>query len=50
MILKNNAVFEKNMEKVKNHRDIKVITTKPRRNYFVPKPNYQTTKLFSENL
>ena len=40
----NNSVFGKTMENVRNHRDIK------QRNKLVSKPNYHTTKYFSENL
>ena len=45
-----NAVFVKTMENVRNHRDIKLITTEVRRNYFVSEPNYHSAKLFSDNL
>ena len=38
------------MENVRNHRDIKLVTTDKRRNQLVSEPNYHTTKLFSENL
>ena len=46
----NNAVFEKTMENVRKHRDIKLITTDKRRNQLASEPNYHTTKYFSENL
>ena len=46
----NNAVFGKTMKNVRKHRDIKLVTTERRRNYLVSQSNYQTTKLFSENL
>ena len=46
--LLNNGVFGKTMENVKNHRNIKLLTTNKRRNYLVLEPNYHTTKLFSE--
>ena len=46
----NNAVFGKTMENVRKHRDIKLVTTKRRRNYLVSDPNYHTTKFFTENL
>ena len=35
----NNAVFEKTMENVRNHRDIKLATTEGRRNYIVSESN-----------
>ena len=46
----NNEVFGKTMENVRNHRDIKFVTTERRRNYLVSEPNYHNTKLFSGNL
>ena len=46
----NNSVSGKTMENVKKHRDIKLVTTDKRRNQLVSKPNYHTTKWFSENL
>ena len=45
----NNAVVGKNMEDVRKHRDIKLITTERGRNYLVSKNNH-TTKLSTENL
>ena len=45
----NNAVFGENMENVRD-RDIKLVTTKRRRNCLVSEPNYHITKLFTENL
>ena len=45
----NNAVFGKTMENVRKHRDIKLVTTKKRRNYLVSEPNYQTTRFFTKN-
>ena len=48
--LMNNAGFGKTMENVRKHRDIKLVTTDKRRNQLVSKPNYHTTKYFSENL
>ena len=48
--LMNNSVFGKNMENVRNHRDIKLVATDERRSQLVSEPNYHTTKCFSENL
>ena len=48
--LMNNSVFGKTMENVRNHRDIKLVTTDGKRNKLVSEPNYHTTKRFSENL
>ena len=39
--LKNNIVFGKTIENVKNHRDIKLVTNK-RRTYLVLEPDYHT--------
>ena len=44
----NNAVSGKTMKNVKNHRDVKLVTNKVRRNYLVPEAKYHTIKLFSE--
>ena len=46
----NNAVFGKTMENVRNHRDIKLVTTDEKRNQLVSEPNYHRTKYFSKNL
>ena len=49
--LMNNFVFGKTMANVRNHRDIKLVTTeRRRRSQLVSQPNYHTTKHFSENL
>ena len=48
--LMNNAVFGKTMENVRKHRDIKLVTTKRRRNYLLSEPNCHTTNFFAENL
>ena len=42
--LMNNAVFRKTMEKLRKHRDIRLVTTNKRRNQLVSEPNYHTTK------
>ena len=44
----NSAVFGKNMENVRKHRDIKVVTTEARRNYLVSEPSYHTTSFFQK--
>ena len=48
--LMNNSVFEKTMENVRNHRDIKLITTDKRRKRLVSEPNYHSHKKFSDHL
>ena len=48
--LMNNVVLGKNMENVRKHRDIKLVTTERRRNYLVSEPNYHSTKFFTESL
>ena len=45
-----NVVFGKTMEKMKKHRDIKLVTTERKRNCLVSERNYLTTKFFTENL
>ena len=46
----NDTLFGKTMENGRKYRDIKLVTTVRRRNYFVWKPKYYTTIFFSENL
>ena len=43
--LMNNSVFGKTMENVRNHRDIKIVTTDKQRKKFASEPNYHITKL-----
>ena len=45
-----NAVFGKTMGNVRNHRDIKIVTTNRKRNRLASEPNYHTTKCISKNL
>ena len=42
--------FEKTMENVRKHRDIKLVTTDTKRNKLVSERNYHTAKRFSENM
>ena len=46
----NNTVLRKTVENMIKYRDIKLVTTEVRRNYFVPKPSYQTTTFFIEKI
>ena len=48
--LMNNSVFEKTMENIRNHKDIKLVTTDKKRNKLVSEPNYHTINLISEDL
>ena len=48
--LMNNSVFGKTMENVKNHRDIKLVTTDKRRSILASEPNYHSTKYISKDL
>ena len=45
----NNVDFRKTMKNVRKHRDIKLITSEARRNYFMLEPNYYT-HFFSKNV
>ena len=42
----NNSVSGKTMENVRKHRNIKLVKTERKRNYFAPKSNYHSTKFF----
>ena len=48
--LMNNSVFEKTMENVRKHREIRQVATNRRRSQLVSEANYHTTKWFSDNL
>ena len=48
--LMNNSVFSKTLENVRNHRDIKLVTTDKQRNKVASEPNYHSTKYISEDL
>ena len=46
----NNCLFGKTMENVRNHRDIKLVTSDKKRKRLVSEPNYHSHKNFSEHL
>ena len=46
----NNAIFEKSLENVRKHRDIKLMRTERRSNHLVSQPNFHTARFFTENL
>ena len=48
--LMNNFVFGKTRENVRNHKDIKLVTSEKRRKRLVSQPNYHSCKKFSDNL
>ena len=46
----NNAVFRKTIKNVRNHRDIKIVTTDKQRSILASEPNYHSTKYISKDL
>ena len=48
--LMNSSAFGKTMENVRNHRDIKLVTTNKQRSKFASEPNYHSTKYISKDL
>ena len=48
--LMKNFVFRKTMENVRNHRDIKMVTTNQRKLKLMSNPNYHTSKPFFKKL
>ena len=48
--LMNSSVFGKTMENVRNHKDIRVVTTDKRRSILASEPNYHSTKYISKDL
>ena len=45
-----NSVFGKTRENVRNHRDIKLVTSEKRRKRLVSEPNYHSCKKISDHL
>ena len=48
LLISFNAFFGKTIEIVRKHKNIKLETTKERKNYLVLEPNYYNTKFFRE--
>ena len=48
--LMNNSVFEKTMENLRKHRDIRLVTNDKQRYKLVSEPDYHSSKYISENL
>ena len=48
--LMNNLFFDKVMENMRKYRDIKLVITEKRKNYFVSEPLYRTTKFLTGNI
>ena len=45
----NNSVFRKNIEKIKEQRDFRIVATQ-RKSYLVSEPIYDTTNFISEKI
>ena len=48
--LMNNSVFDKTMDNIRKHRDIKLVGTVKKRSKLVSEPNYHTINLISEDM
>ena len=48
--LMNNSVFGKTMENIRNRVDVKLVNTEEKLRKLVAKPNFQSRKIFNENL
>ena len=48
--LMNNSAYGKTLENLRNHRDIRVVTTDKRRSILASEPNYHSTKYISKDL
>ena len=48
--LMNNSVFDKTMENIRKHRNIKLVTRDKKKSKLVSEPNYHTINLISEDL
>ena len=48
--LMNNTVFGKTMENIRNHRDIKLVTSGKQRSILASEPNYHLSKCISKDL
>ena len=48
--LMNNSVFAKTMENVRNHRDIKLVTSDKGRSILASEPNYHSSKCIWKDL
>ena len=48
--LLNNSFYGKTMENVRNHRDIRLVTTENKRSKLASEPDYHGTKYISEDL